>query len=270
MFVFSKIVAFLLSPGAWVPALLAIGVALLWTRWRSLGRRILTGLTVFLLLISTLPMGQLLVGPLENRFPVQNRLDGAVDGIVVLGGAIRQHLTRDRGQPSFTDAAERMTEFVKLARLYPDARLIFSGGSGSVFHQNLKEADTARQFFAEIGLDPARVQYESGSRNTYENARFAYRLAMPRKGQRWLLVTSASHMPRAIGVFRAEGWNPVAYPVDFDTVREFEGKPGFNLTSGMRALGAGLYEWGALVMYRVLGRTDELFPGPLPVSGEER
>lgn len=264
MFVLSKVFNFFLNPGVWVPVILAIGVFLLWTRWRSAGRKIVTGMALFLLLVSVLPMGQITLAPLENRFPLVREIDGPVEGIVVLGGAIRSHLSSDRGQPSLTDAAERMTEFVKLARRHPEARLVFTGGSGNVLHRNLKETDTARQLFDELGIESGRVLYESDSRNTLENARFTYWLVMPEKGQRWVLVTSASHMPRAVGVFRAEGWDPLPYPVDFNTVRNFETTFTFNLTGGLKGLGAGLYEWAGLLIYRILGRSEELFPGPLP------
>lgn len=264
MFILSKIFLFAVNPGVWVLCVLLIGTILLWTGRKSLGRSILTALTVFLLLIAVLPMGQIMLGPLENRFPAPGRIDGPVHGIIVLGGTISQQLTLDRGQPALSDGAERLTEFVKLARVYPRAKLIFTGGSGRVFQQDIKEADTARLFFKDIGLDIGRVTFESDSRNTLENARFSFRLMKPAAGERWILVTSASHMPRAVGVFRKTGWTPLAYPVDFHTLKDGRWGFGFNLTGGLNALGAGLYEWFGLMSYRLLGRTDDLFPAPNP------
>jgi uncharacterized SAM-binding protein YcdF (DUF218 family) len=262
MFVLSKIFLFAINPGIWVPLILLVGTTLLWTRRRSLGRSILTAMTVFLTLISVLPMGQIMLGPLENRFPVVEKIDRPVHGIIVLGGTISQHLTADRGQPALTDGAERLTEFVKLARDHPAAKLIFTGGSGKIFGQELKGTDTARLFFKNMGLDTGRVTFESESRNTLENAQFGYRLMKPALRERWVLVTSASHMPRAIGVFRKAGWKPVAYPVDFHTLKGYAWGPGFNLRGGLNALSHGLYEWFGLLSYRILGRTDNLFPAP--------
>ena len=262
MFVLSKIFLFVINPGVWVPGLLLIGVALLWTRWSRTGRRLLTGLTVFLLLIAVVPLGQTIIAPLENRFPTVEKIDGPVNGIIVLGGTVVQSLTLDRGQPALSDGAERLTEFVKLARAYPHARLIFTGGSGSILRQDLKEADTARQFLQEMGLDTGRVTFEADARNTMENALFSYRLMQPAANERWLLVTSASHMPRAMGVFRKAGWQPTAYPVDYKTFRHYDWSPGFNLTGGLGTLGDGLYEWLGLAIYRLLGRSEEFFPGP--------
>ena len=264
MFVLSKIFLFLVNPGVWVPGLLLVGTALLWTRWSRAGRRLLTGLTAFLVLMAVVPLGQIIIAPLENRFPTVKTLEGPVDGIIVLGGTVVQSLTLDRGQPALSDGAERLTEFVKLARAYPNARLIFTGGSGSVLRQELKEADTARQFLREMGLDTGRVTFEADARNTMENALFSHRLMQPAANEKWLLVTSAAHMPRAMGVFRKAGWHLTGYPVDYKTFRHYEWAPGFNLTGGLSTLGAGLYEWLGLGIYRLLGRSDEFFPGPVP------
>ena len=203
-----------------------------------------------------------MLGPLENRFPAVAKIEGPVHGIIVLGGTISQQLTVDRGQPAMSDGAERLTEFVRLARRHPEAKLVFTGGSGMVFGQEMKEADTARLFLADIGLDIGRVTFESESRNTAENARFSYRLMKPGPQERWVLVTSATHMPRAMGVFRKEGWAPLAYPVDYHTLKDYAWGPGLNLVGGLNALGNGMYEWLGLAIYRLLGRTDELFPGP--------
>ncbi len=74
----SKVFNFFLNPGVWVPVILAIGVFLLWTRWRSAGRKIVTGMALFLLLVSVLPMGQITLAPLENRFPIVRENEGPV------------------------------------------------------------------------------------------------------------------------------------------------------------------------------------------------
>ncbi|MFT5439018.1 MAG: uncharacterized SAM-binding protein YcdF (DUF218 family) [Alphaproteobacteria bacterium] len=264
MFILSKIFLFVINPGVWVACVLFIGTVLLWTRRKSLGRSIVTAMTVFLTLIAVLPVGQIMLGPLENRFPATDKVDGQVHGIIVLGGTISQHLTADRGQPALTDGAERLTEFVKLARDYPAAKLIFTGGSGKIFGQALKETDTARLFFKNMALDIERVTFESESRNTLENARFSYRLMKPSPRERWILITSASHMPRAMGVFRKAGWKPLAYPVDFHTLKDYAWGPGFDLVGGLSALSHGLYEWFGLVSYRLLGRTNDIFPAPHP------
>lgn len=262
MFVLSKIFLFFLSPGMWLTGLLLMGTGLLWTRWQRAGRWILSACAVFIALISILPVGWLLISPLEDRFPVLRTVPGKVDGIVVLGGAVQQLVTQYRGQPALTGGAERMTEFIVLAKKHPQARLAFSGGSGLLFSQDVKETDTARLFMAQFGLDLSRVTFEADSRNTFENAVFTHRQMNPKPGERWVLITSASHMPRSMGAFRKAGWDPIAYPVDFLTYGPQQFSLGFNLQSGLSGLSTGLREWMALLVYRVLGRTDTFLPRP--------
>ena len=123
----------------------------------------------------------------------------------MLGGAVDQNLTEARGIPALNGAAERMTEFVVLARRYPEAKLVFTGGQGSLVHGGTTEADVARRLFDALGVPEARVTYEDEARNTWENALLTRRLVEPKPGETWLLVTSASHMPRSVGAFRQAG-----------------------------------------------------------------
>jgi len=262
MFAFSKIVLFFLMPGVWVLVLLALGGALLWTPWRRAGRVLTSATILFLVLLSVFPIGEGMLATLEDRFPTVRTLAPPVDGIIVLGGAVQQFIARKRGQPALNRHAERMTEFVGLARRFPEARLVYSGGSGVLFGQDIKETETAREFFERIGLDPSRVIYEGNSRNTYESAVNTYRLLHPRAGERWVLVTSATHMPRAIGTFRKAGWSALPFPVDFQTMGVDHLDLYFDLRSALNDLHDALYEWAGLIAYRILGRTDALFPAP--------
>ena len=122
------------------------------------------------------PIGVALTVPLEYRFPFgQPDLQAPPDGIIVLAGA------GDAG----IDAVSA------LSRDYPTARLTYSGFSA-----------TALKRFARLGGDPARVYVESRPRTTSEDALYSAALLKPKPGERWLLVTLASHMPRAVGCFR--------------------------------------------------------------------
>jgi len=104
--------------------------------------------------------------------------------------------------------------------------------------------------------------FEDASRNTVENAEFSHRLAQPKSGETWLLVTSAFHMPRAVGCFRRAGWNVVAYPVDHSTAGESEPPIQFNFGSGLGGLRAAVHEYLGLFFYWIGGKTDALFPAP--------
>ena len=260
MFTFSKIFIIFTDPGFVVPAVLAIGSVLLLTRWRRAGTWLMGLGIAVILVLSVFPVGGFMIAQLENRFPVVRQLPQPFTGIIVLGGTINQFMTHARGQPALTDGAERLTEFIALARAHPDARLVFTGGSGALTRQDIKEAEAARLFFAQMNLDTKRVVFESRSRNTFENAVYTKELVEPQPGERWVLVTSAMHMPRAVGVFRKAGWSITPYPVDYQTNWPVEYSLGFHLTSGLATFQDGLREWMGLAAYRMMGRIDAFFP----------
>jgi uncharacterized SAM-binding protein YcdF (DUF218 family) len=262
MFILSKVFWLLVSPGSLIVILLCLGIALSRTRRRRAGQAAIGIATVTAVLVAVLPIGEWLTIPLENRFPPPAGLPEKIDGIIVLGGAVQQVITAYRGQPSLNGAAERMTEFVAMARRHPEARLVYSGGSGLVLHPELKEVVVARALFASLGLDVTKIAFEGESRNTYENATFTRDLMHPKPGEIWVLITSAFHMPRAYGSFSRAGWKVIPYPVDYITTGRLDIAPDFSLASGLGALDFAIHEWVGLLAYRVLGRSDAFFPGP--------
>lgn len=261
LFVASKALWALLRPNTLALVLALLGLLLVW-RGRRFGRwPLLAGLGWYAAVFA-LPLSALLTLPLEERFARPAALNGPVAGIVVLGGAVEQDLTEAHGIPALNGAAERMTEAVALARRHPAARVVFTGGSAAVIPGGPTEADTARRLFADLGLPPERLVFEQESRNTHENAVLTRRLAEPRPGETWLLVTSASHMPRAMGCFRAAGWRVVPWPVNYTTGRD----PGlwwnWPFPTRLNQAEWAMREWIGLVAYRLMGRTDALFPAP--------
>ena len=211
-----------------------------------------------------LPLGAIMILPLEERFarpPLG--ADVHIDGIVVLGGAENAQITHVRKTPAFNDAGERMTETMSLARRFPNARIVFSGGSGELIKPTGSNAAAAEMIFVEQGLDRTRLVLEGESRNTQENAAFTKALIKPRPGERWMLVTSAFHMARSMGCFRKVGWEMLPWPVDYRTSgREDYFYPVSVPTDGFRLVDLALKEWIGLVAYRLSGRTDALFPAP--------
>jgi uncharacterized SAM-binding protein YcdF (DUF218 family) len=263
-FFLSKLFWWVVNPGNVMLGLLCLGVIALLVGWRRWGVRLVTVATVLALLVTVLPIGAWLLEPLENRFPVPD-LPARVDGIVVLGGSINPVLSAARHQPILTDSAERLTEFVALARRYPAAKLVFTGGSASVVDTVDREADYARTVFEQVGLDVSRITFERDSRNTYENAVMSKAAVDPQPGETWLLVTSAYHMPRAVGCFRAQDWQVIGYPVDYGTAPD--GNPAsFSLLAGLDGVHWALREWIGLGFYWLAGRTDRFLPGPNPGS----
>ncbi len=261
-FALSKIFWFLVNPGNVLLILLIIGVRLLWTRWRRLGRGLVVAVAAVSLFLAVVPVGSWMFGALEDRFPPLNELPVQVDGIVVTGGVVDPVMSKDRGQAAVNGAVERLFEMAKLAERYPRAKMVFSGGSGDLLNQELKEAPLVVPLLRQLGVDPGRVIFEDQSRNTAENAVFSRRLAKPKPDETWLLITSAFHMPRTVGSFRQAGWRVTPYPVDYHTLGKGALPFHFNFNAGVGSLSRALHEYLGLLFYWLNGKTDELFPGP--------
>ena len=258
----AKIGGAVAEPGNLLTVLLCAGAVFSWTRRRRLGRLLVTLAALGALVLATVPFGEGMIRALENRFPAVGELPADVAGIVALGGVVNPQVTEARGQLSLGGGVERLTELAALGQRYPGAKLIYSGGSGDPFRQDLKEAEMVKPYLESIGLDPTRVILEAEARNTHENAQFTYRLARPKPGETWVLITSAVHMPRAVGSFRAAGWTIIPYPVDYNLLPGNNFTLRFNLRGGLSSAGSGIHEWLGLLMYRFTGRTDALYPAP--------
>jgi uncharacterized SAM-binding protein YcdF (DUF218 family) len=210
------------------------------------------------------PLGGLLLYPLETRFPPWDASQGSPDGIVVLGGPIDADLSVVHDTPVIASSPDRIVAAAVMARKYPNARIVYSGGSSSLISNEAREADYAAQLFEGLGVARARLTLDRDARNTYENALFSKQLAAPKAGERWLLVTSAFHMPRAVGVFRKVGFAVEPYPVDWRVGRS--NADILSLTpyagDGFRRTDTAAREWLGLVAYWIAGRTSALFPGP--------
>jgi uncharacterized SAM-binding protein YcdF (DUF218 family) len=260
-FTLSKLAWYILAPGNLLVLLLLAG--LLWRigSKRRHGMPLIVVGTLGLAGITVLPFANWTLVPLENRFP-QPALPAHVDGIVVLGGSVSTSITVSRGQPAVPSAAERLIATGELARRYPEARIIVSGGNGYIIQTNLREAPVMRDVLVSEGIDPKRIELEDRSRNTFENAVESYRIAQPKPGQVWILVTSAWHMPRAVGCFRTAGWTVLPYPVDYRTTGVRGKIASFQLTMELDRLEIAMREWIGLLVYAAQGRIDNVLPGP--------
>ena len=258
MFVVSKLLTVLLLPTALMVEGALLGLLL--ARWRT-GRVLLAAAVAVQAACLVLPVDAWAIRPLEDRFPQVTAYPERVDGIVVLGGAIDDLTSRDRGTPTLNSAADRMTTFVALARRYPCARLVFTGGSGDIEQGVSNEAEFARILFAQLGLPPDRVTFEGASRTTRENAVDTAALVDPQPGERWVLVTSASHMPRAVGTFRHSGWAVLPWPVGYQSRDHVAAHPQ-SLGHRLSVLDWAAHEWIGLLAYRLAGWTDSVFPAP--------
>jgi len=259
----SKIFGFLITPSNLVASVCLIGLMLLLTRWKRAGVRIgITGI-LLLLVCGYSSLGNVLLLTLSERFPAWQEGGRAPDGIIVLGGAINPDLTAVRGSAEINSSAERMTAAAMLARRFPNAKIVLSGGNANPFHPLSTEAEVGRKFLEDLGVSNDRIVMEGRSRTTFENAAFTRPLIHQAPGERWLLLTSAYHMPRAMGVFRAAGFGVEAYPVDWRTRGWVEARrPFLKLSDGLGRLDTAVHEWVGLIGYRLAGRTTEWFPAP--------
>jgi uncharacterized SAM-binding protein YcdF (DUF218 family) len=263
-FVLSKTIGFLLVPTNLIIALGLLGALLYCTRIARLGARLMLASIILLAIAGFSPLGNALLWPLENRFPAWNPArGGSPDGIIVLGGTISAEIVRTRGTLGLDEAAERFVASLQLANRYPKARIVFAGGNADLLVRGGDEASVAIHEYEEFGVAPNRLFAERRSRDTFENVLFSRQVANYRPGERWLLVTSAAHMPRAIATFRAVGFPVEAYPVDYQTTGLPEDfLPSTMPSRGLQLTDAAAHEWIGLLAYRVSGRTSELFPKP--------
>lgn len=263
-FYMSKIGYFLIQPSNFLAAMLLVSVILL---FRTRFRRLATVLVIFgscgLFVCGFSPAANWLILPLEDRFPKPQAL-GTYDGVIVLGGSVDTIVSGVRGEPVLTTSAERLTIAARLARALPDTRIIHTGGHGVILAAQATESEIAADLFQDFGIAESRVVLEDESRNTWENAVFTRDLLKPQAGQSWLLVTSAYHMPRSMGVFRAAGWSGLtAYPVDYRTRGAEDRFLWFGgLSNGLRRFDIAFREWVGMVVYWLTGRSAALFPGP--------
>jgi uncharacterized SAM-binding protein YcdF (DUF218 family) len=270
-FALSKLYEMFLSPVPLLILLALFGALMTFGRFVRFGGSLAAVAALLLLVMSLTPIGFVIIAPLEDRFPSPAADAPAPKGIIILGGAIKDAESVARGQAVF-DEGERVVQAAILAHRYPDAEIVFSGGNGSLFSDGTStEAQQAKALLVQLGVDPARVKLEERSRNTDENARFTAALVHPAPGERWLLVTSAFHMPRSMGLFEKAGFDVVAYPVAFRTLG-----PGrapfwsFDSSANLRTFEIAAKEWVGLLVYRVTGRINQLFPGPADTTLQAR
>lgn len=257
----SKLSWVILSPGNLILFLFILGTLMVLFKWLRLAKWILIPNAMLAGLVLAYPVGDWLIQPLEKRFEKPIEMPVQIDGIIVLGGGedLKRSLSWNVAELGL--GGDRFIAAKKLADIYPDAPVIFTGGSGSIQLQNQgSEGEVAAQIFNDMGLDSSRLILESASRNTYENFKNIQPL-IHAEGQ-YLLVTSAFHMPRSIGIARKQGLNVIAYPVDYRSNSEDLRQINFDLFDHLKALEPGWKEWIGLTVYYWTDKTSDWWPKP--------
>ena len=258
-FYLSKTLWTFAEPSHALVALAIVGLIALWTGLARLARALLTLALGLILIVSVAPVGTWLLDGLESRFPAYDD-EGPVDGIVLLGGTLATDLYFTHHGSGLSPAIGRVPEVTRLSKLYTNARIVVAGGPQMPGEEGRAEGDALKQLLVQFGVPAERVTLELNSRNTHENALFVKQLAAPKPGERWLVVTSAFHMPRAIACFRGVGFPVIADPVDFRFPDRAEF--GFNPSVGLERLDLAFHEGAGLLTYWLSGKTKELFPAP--------
>lgn len=261
-FLASKILWAIVQPLNALLILAACGLVLQWTRFKRAGRGVVLASLLAIVGLGALPVGTIMMRALEEAVPSWRDDGKPVAGIIVLGGAMDGDVSLDRGQVALNEAGERILALLQFAIRRPDLPLVFTGGSSAVVGDATSEGDAVRRLQRELGIPDGRLIVEDRSRNTLENARFTHALLKPRPGDRYILVTSAYHMPRSVGLFRSAGFTVLPWPVDFRTTAADTARLSTSLLDGLDRLDTAVREWIGVIAARLLGQTRELLPTP--------
>ena len=260
-FVLSKTLGLLLEPLIIPYLCLICAVLAFWRRRRLLGRFFVLTAILLPLLYGVIPLSSQPLQFIENHIKPAYLAERQIDGIIVLGGFTGDGVVaKSRGQANLGAAAERFTAALQWHQKFPNKPLVFSGFSGRLVPKGASEADIIRQLLDDLAIDRTHIILENKSRNTYENAVYSYDLMAPTPGSHWILITSASHMPRAIGSFRAAGWSGIlAYPVDYQTPKTGYSRY-WDIGYGAGLIGRALHEYAGLLVYWLTGRSTDFLP----------
>ena len=213
---------------------------------------------IFLVSFGIFPVGKYLIYKLEKNYHNSIILPDKVDGILILGGATNPFLSDEFNQINLNGSAERLIESVTLIKKYTNSKIIFAGGSGSINEPKMDHSRIAKLFFIQIGLDTDKIIFENKSRNTYENILFSKKIVKPKKNEKWILITSASHMNRAIFIGEKIDWIFTPYAVDFSQSKIIKFTPTIKILKNFNAMHQGSHEWIGLIAYYLMGRTSRI------------
>lgn len=259
-FLLSKIFWFVAQPANFAIFLLLGGMLAVWFGRQKLAAFFTTLAALILVLSIWSSLGAVLLRPLEERYP-RPAPPEAVAGIVVLGGGFEGAINLARGGHELNTGGDRFVEAAILALRYPQAKVVITGGSGNLVLEGEADTGPATRLLTALGVPRERLILEGESRTTYENAVFTKQMVQPKPGETWLLVTSAFHMPRSMGLFRQAGFEVTPWPVDYRT----SGVEGFgffrdNPVDTLQTTTVAVKEWIGLIAYRLAGRTDAFLP----------
>lgn len=214
--------------------------------------------------LATVPVGLWMFTFLENRFPKPEVIPEDAVGVILLGGPFELQMMEKRHETVFNLTAGRIFEFIEFTKKYPHLKRVFSGGGRKlpIIDGKLQgEADLIKVLFDRMGYDTQEMIFEGTSRDTIENAWKTKDIIQPKADEKWVLMTSAYHMPRSVGLFKKAGWNVIPYPVDYHALATYEPWFFWGLRDGLMTFYYAAKEFLAMFHNYIFGRSDTLLPG---------
>ena len=257
-FYLSKVLWLIINPFNILLFFSLLTILLLLLKKNRLGIFSLFFFLIFLLSFGFFPLGKYLIYYLEKNYH-NSFIPDQVDGILILGGSTNPYLSQEFDEINFTASAERLVKSTELIKKYKNAKIIFSGGSGSIVYQKFTHAGIAKKFFIKMGLEKNRIIFENKSRNTYENILFSKKIIKPKKNEKWLVVTSASHMNRAIFIGQKADWILIPHAVDFNVPKKIKFELNFHILNNINFMQKATHEWVGLIAYYFMDRTNRIF-----------
>ena len=256
----SKLFWLVAQPVSLICLLVLAGLILTFLRRKGLGRTLIGVGLVGLFLIGFTNIGALMLQPLEGRYARPATFPQDAAGLIVLGGGTDNDVSAARSAYELADNGDRYVEAVRLALAHPTLPVLVSGGVGPIEGAGESDAASTARLFDAFDVTGPRIRYESTSRNTSENAINSAATLRPEKGHRFILVTSAFHMPRAVALFEAAGFSIVPWPVDFHTTGDesFSIAP-VDASGGINLATIATREWIGLLAYWLTGRIGNPF-----------
>ena len=258
-FYLSKLLWYLFNPFNSILFLFFLSVILNFFKFQKFSKIILYFTFLLFFITGALPTGSYLLYLLEKNYHNKVNLPENVDGILILSGATNPFLTKEYDQISLNDSVERLTESIQLIKKYPKAKVFFAGGSGLAKYPDLSHSEVAKKFYESLDVNTKNIFFDKKSRNTYENIVFAKMKFNPNINEKWILVTSAFHLKRAISVGEKLGWEFVPYATDYKLPKKFRWKLSFNFFNNLGSLQHSSHEWVGIIAYYFMGRSSKIF-----------
>ena len=258
-FFLSKFLWIFFNPFSLILFIFFIGCIFLFFKKYKIANFLLFSNLFFLLFISIFPIGNYAIFILEKQYHNKTNYPQSVHGMLILSGATNPYLSREHNSIELNGSSERLTESVSLINKHKKAKIIFSGGSGYLNNPSLDHSEVAKKFFKKMNIDIGRVIFENKSRNTYENIIFSKQITEINKNHNWIIITSASHMKRAMLVSKKQNWNFYPYAVDFKQPKSISFYPSFNFFGNFQSFQHASHEWLGLVSYYLMGRIERIF-----------